>query len=115
MIDKARAIRQAKPEEVEDVGDHVQAPSDRADASKDATSLGNQGEGSPAMPTISGSDAVQSHRDKMDHDFVGHLALVPRPIGPSELKRLPDAIKKVEEEWDKLRGLQTWIESCVCE
>ena len=88
--------------------------SDRADASKDATSLGNQGEGSPAMPTISGSDAVQSHRGKMDHDLVGHLALVTRPIGPSELKRLPDAIKKVEEEWDKLRGLQTWVESRVC-
>ena len=97
MIGKARAIRQAKPEEVRDVGDHVEASSGRADASKDAMSLGDQGEGPPAMPTISGSDAVQSHRDKMGHDPVGHLALVTRPIGPSELKRLPDAIKKVEE------------------
>ena len=67
------------------------------------------------MPIICGEEAVQSHREKLEHDPIGHLAFVTRPIGPSELKRLPDAMKKVEEEWGKLRKLQTWTESRVCE
>ena len=47
----------------------------------------------------------------MHTEQLGH----PRPISPSEMKLLPEAAKQVDEEWEKLRTRQTWIEDRVCE
>ena len=64
----------------------------------------------PAMPILTGNDTLQGHREKLEDDPTAHLALVTRPVGQSELSRIPAALQAVEDEWDKLRALKAWIE-----
>ena len=42
------------------------------------------------------------------------MVLVARPIGPSELKLLPEAAHNVDEEWESC-AMCTWIENRACE
>ena len=69
----------------------------------------------PAMPVCSPPGTAHEHRDTLYVEQLGHLHSVTRPIGPAELKLLPDAAKQVDEEWEKLRALQAWIEDSACE
>ena len=63
------------------------------------------------MPVTDVSDACQPHRDKLFLDPFGQLALVTRQLGPSELRNNPEAVKKLDEEWDKIAAMTTWDEN----
>ena len=56
------------------------------------------------MTVLIGEDALQGHREKPDNDHIAHLSLVTRPVGQSELSRIPAALQAVEDEWDKVRA-----------
>ena len=88
------------------VGDHAQSDSD------DEVSLASvvSRNPAPAMPVLTGNEASQGHREKLEDDPVAHLAMVTRPVGQGELARIPAALQAVEDEWNKLRALKAWIE-----
>ena len=43
------------------------------------------------------------------------LSMVARPVKPSEIATNPKAKVAVDEEWMKLRNIETWSEDTVCE
>ena len=67
------------------------------------------------MPVILEPGAPQPHRDRMYQDPEGMLAMVTRQLTPTELRSNSAAVKKLDEEWDKLANMKTWDESQVCE
>ena len=103
MIEKARKTRYSHSETA---GDRVLQDSRVPHASSSET---------PAMPLIPISEAVHEHRDKMLQDPIGVLSLVAKQLTNAEVQKIPDAKKKIAEEWDKLRALTTWDETRVCE
>ena len=68
----------------------------------------------PAMPVLTGEDTLQGHRETLDEYPIAHLSLVTRPVGQSELSRIPAALQAVEDEWDKLCALKAWVWEQVC-
>ena len=67
------------------------------------------------MPVAHDSDAPQPHREKLDCDLVGQLALVTRQLTPTELRQNQAAMQALDVEWDKLARMGTWDASEVCE
>ena len=55
----------------------------------------------PAMPVIVAGSAP--HREKSQAAYLlGHLALVTRNSGPAEMKLIPEAAERVDEDWESL-------------
>ena len=66
------------------------------------------------MPVTHEPDAPQPHREKLDCDLVGQLALVTRQLSPTELRHNQPAMQALDAEWDKLATMETWDASEVC-
>ena len=51
----------------------------------------------------------------LQNEPFGHISLVARQLNSAEVQRTPAAQQRIADEWNKLRTLQTWDESKVCE
>ena len=100
-----------------DDSDEDEAPQQHSASSSGiaATVRGGGGSSVPAMPVTHEPEAPQPHREHIETDLVGQLALVTRQLSPSELRNNPSAMQKLDEEWDKLARMNTWAVAAVCE
>ena len=54
-------------------------------------------------------------REKTSAPSFEYLGLVARPVKPAEILTNPKARRAVEDEWEKLRKVRTWLEEAVRE
>ena len=116
-IGKARAVRASPPAPCAgDESDEDDAPQSHSACAPGIAATVRGGASSvPAMPVSHEPETPQPHREQIETDLVGQLALVTRQLTPSELRNNPSAMQKLDEEWDKLARMKTWDASAVCE
>ena len=66
-----------------------------------------------AMPVL--PQQPHPHREKSAVRGEEMLSFVARPVKPTELATNPKARAAVEDDWKKLRAINTWLEGAVCE